>query len=124
MSGLWSPLEALLRKAYEVMAYSIAGFTPIEEVEAEGEVMSLPFEVRVGGCCVELSFSVREPSDGLRGVVKVKVSGSGLLLYNGEPLGGVDPAHTYFPLPNGGKVTLLLTPTSHSGVELWRCVEG
>ncbi|MCE4611277.1 MAG: hypothetical protein F7B17_04825 [Desulfurococcales archaeon] len=117
MSGLWSPLEALLRKAYEVMAYSIAGFTLIEEVEAGGEVLSLPFEVRAGGCCVELSFSVREPSDGLRGVVKVKASGSGLLLYNGEPLWGVDPAHTYFPLPNGGKVTLLLTPTSHSGVD-------
>ncbi len=102
-----SPAVGLvLRRAFEAVALSIAGFRLVETVYAGGSPARLPLELSGR---LRAWFNAGTPPEGLRRLVKVRFDGVGLAFEGGRSW-GLDAAHTYFPLSGGGRVELLLLP--------------
>ena len=98
--------RAVERKAYELIASSIRGLAYLEDWTIAGAESRVKLPYRKASRPGEVTRFMRrvEAIATHRPVLKVKISGGALLRIGGSAYAGLDPAHTYVPVPKGSYV--------------------
>ncbi|RLF03312.1 MAG: alpha-mannosidase [Thermoprotei archaeon] len=110
------------RRFFELLASTIIDFKPLNVWIRGGEEVRLPFFTRASPDEVQV-FEARAslpPLSGARWLLRIDISGNGLLIVNGEPYQGVDEQHRLVALePGEQRLVLKATPRRLFGESPW-----